>query len=232
MTQPATNAPSPVDAVIFDLDGTLFDTVDDLADALAFALDAEGLPVRTRDEVAAFMGNGVRNLTERCVPEDTPTEKVDAVFSAFLARYAGHCCDRTKPYPGIPELLGELRAAGMACACVSNKADPMVQEICRRGLPGMLDAVTGERHGVPRKPAPDAVNAILGELGFAREQVVYVGDSEVDVATARNAGTRCIACDWGFRTHDWLVDHGAETIVSSPAELGRMLLAARPAPLA
>ncbi len=209
---------------VFDLDGTILNTLDDLADSLNAALAAAGYPLRTRDEVRCFVGNGIRKLMERGVPEGTPTEEIDRVHRLFTAHYNAHCADKTGPYAGIPALLVALRAAGMRTAVLSNKADEAVQKLCARYFPGMFDAVQGERAPFPRKPEPDALYAMLGELGIAREETVYIGDSEVDIATARNAGLAAILVDWGFRDRETLLAAGAESIVSAPEDLEQRLL--------
>ena len=200
--------------ILFDLDGTILNTLDDLAASTNRALAKNGLPTRSTEEVRRFVGNGIRLLIERAVPSNTPLTLTDRVFDDFRADYAEHCADRTLPYDGIPELLRALRASGARTAVISNKADSAVQELIAHYFPGLFDAVVGERPGVRRKPAPDAVLEVLRTLS---------GDSEVDVETARNAGLPCIAVDWGFRSREILLQHGAQTIASSPAELQFLL---------
>ena len=210
--------------VIFDLDGTLLDTLDDLADAVNWALKQEQLPRRTREEVRAFVGNGIRNLIERAVPAGTEAAQTDRVFAGFKARYAGHCADKTRPYPGILELLARLRAEGIRTAVVSNKADFAVQTLCRDYFPGLVDCAVGERAGIPKKPAPDSVQEVLRALKISREQAVYVGDSEVDVVTARNAGMNGILVLWGFRDRQTLERAGAKTFAATAEELCAALI--------
>ena len=210
--------------VIFDLDGTLLDTLDDLADAVNWALKQEQLPRRTREEVRAFVGNGIRNLIERAVPAGTEAAQTDRVFAGFKARYAGHCADKTRPYPGILELLARLRAEGIRTAVVSNKADFAVQTLCRDYFPGLVDCAVGERAGIPKKPAPDSVHEVLRALKISREQAVYVGDSEVDVVTARNAGMDGILVLWGFRDRQTLERAGAKTFAATAEELCAALI--------
>lgn len=204
---------------IFDLDGTILDTLDDLMDSVNFALARSGFPIRTRDEVRQFVGNGIRLLIERAVLANTPAQQIDAVHRAFTERYKAHCADKTKPYDGIPALLIALRQAGCQVAVVSNKADYAVQALCERYFTGLLDAAAGEREGVRRKPAPDTVNQVLSKLDVPREQAVYIGDSDVDIDTARNAGMPCISVEWGFRSRAFLLAHGASRIVSKPQEI-------------
>ena len=204
---------------IFDLDGTILDTLDDLTDAVNAALAASHFPARTREEVRGFVGNGIRLLIERAVPSGTNTAQIDTVFAHFKKYYAAHCADRTAPYAGVRELLQMLRAAGCRVAVLSNKADFAVQTLCARYFDGLLDAAAGERAGVLRKPAPDGVWALLSSLKVSRERAVYIGDSEVDVQTAQNAGLDAILVDWGFRTAAQLRAAGATCIVSDTAAL-------------
>ena len=209
---------------IFDLDGTILDTLDDLADSLNYALEKSGYPVRPRDEVRRFVGNGIRKLIERGVPSGTDAESVSRVHENFTAYYKVHCADKTKPYENIPELLKKLRENGVKTAVVSNKADYAVQDLCVQYFEGLYDAAVGEREGVRKKPAPDSVNAVLEKLGVNRENSVYIGDSDVDVETARNSGMNCIAVDWGFRDRDLLISSGAEIIVSEPMKIAEVVL--------
>jgi phosphoglycolate phosphatase len=205
--------------IIFDLDGTILDTLDDLAGSVNHALTGCGLPERSRDEVRRFTGNGIRNLVERSVPGGTPSDVTDRVFSEFKAYYKEHCADCTKPYDGIPELLHALKGNGCLTAVVSNKADFAVQTLCEDYFKNMFDAVVGEKTGVRKKPAPDTVDAVLSQLHVDRQEAVYIGDSEVDIETAKNASMDCISVDWGFRSHAELIAAGATKIVSSPGEI-------------
>ncbi len=209
---------------IFDLDGTILNTLHDLAASTNAALTALGYPTRSVDEVRRFVGNGIRLLIERAVPAGTPTAQTDEVYRCFMAHYAQHCADTTRPYDGIPELLRALRAAGCRTAVVSNKADSAVQPLCRRYFDGLFDAAVGERPGVRKKPAPDSVNEILRQLAIPRTQAVYIGDSDVDIHTAQNAQMDCISVDWGFRSRAFLVENGASRIVSTPQALQALIL--------
>ena len=209
---------------IFDLDGTILNTLEDLADSLNVALRKAAYPERTLDEVRRFVGNGIRKLIERGVPAGTETADVDRVQKDFMAHYQAHCADKTRPYPGVEELLLALRAAGYRTAVVSNKADVAVKPLCQDYFPGLFDAAVGERPGILKKPAPDSVNEVLRLLNVSREQAVYIGDSEVDVQTAKNAGMAGILVDWGFRSRAFLQEQGAKTIVSSAKELKKLLL--------
>ena len=209
--------------VIFDMDGTILDTLEDLANSLNYALDLFGFPRRTLQEVRRFVGNGIRRLIECGVPAGTAEEKIEEVCKIFSAHYKSHCFERTSPYVGVPEVLQALRDRGVPIAVVSNKADFAVQELCERYFPGVFDVVVGERAAVRKKPAPDSVNAVLEMLQIDRRDAVYVGDSEVDIATAENAAMDCIAVSWGFRDEAVLKAHNAKVIVDEPAKLLKFL---------
>ncbi len=205
--------------VIFDMDGTILDTLEDLCDSVNFALKQHNLPGRTLEEVRAFVGNGIGRLIDLSVPEGTPAETKTSVLEGFKVHYAAHCAEKTKPYDGICELIASLKKNGMKTAVVSNKADFAVQQLCVQYFDGLFDAAMGEREGLRRKPAPDMVEAVLSQLGVEKAQTVYIGDSEVDVNTAKNAGLPCIAVTWGFRDEETLRQVGAEEIVKTVQEL-------------
>ncbi len=204
---------------IFDLDGTLLDTLEDLADSTNYVMRQFGYQERTLKEVRSFVGNGIRKLLERSAPKGTSPEEIDRMFEQFKEYYGAHCADKTKPYDGVMELLASLQKQGVKLAVVSNKADYAVKALCEQYFPGYFDEAVGERTGIARKPAPDTVNEVLRNLQMDKSQAVYIGDSEVDVQTAKNAELDCIAVDWGFRDKEALEDAGAECIVSTPAEL-------------
>ena len=205
--------------IIFDLDGTLLDTLDDLTDGVNFALRSLSMKERSRSEVLSFVGNGNRVLMERSVPEGTDPETSAVALQKFHEYYSCHYADRTRPYDGIDQLLAELKAMGYLLAVISNKVDYAVQDICRIYFDGIFDFAIGDREGIRRKPASDPVDLCLKELNVRAEQALYIGDSEVDLATAANAGVECLSVDWGFRQHEVLVEAGARTIVSSPDEI-------------
>ena len=213
--------------VVFDLDGTLLDTLEDLYLAVNHALADHGMPARTLDEVRLATGNGIALLVARSVPEGCDDELRERVFSDFKSYYGEHAMDHTAPYAGMRGLVGHLRAAGARVAVVSNKADFAVQEIIDATFAGDFDCVMGENEaaGIPKKPARQMVDAAIAAMGGRDGRVAYVGDSEVDVATAANADCDCVACSWGFRGREWLRRAGATTIVDTPAELERVLLA-------
>lgn len=204
---------------IFDLDGTILDTLDDLTDSTNHALTVHGLPRRTRDEVRSFVGSGARLLIERAVPTGCSTDTTNRVFAEFQSYYKAHSNIKTKPYSGIIDALNELKANGIKLALLSNKPDFAVQTLCERYFDGIFSYAAGERAGIPRKPAPDAVNAILESLDADRRHAVYIGDSDVDIETAKNADMFCISVTWGFRDETFLRDSGAMCIVTSPHEM-------------
>lgn len=208
-------------AVIFDLDGTLLDTLCDLCDSTNDALDAIGAPRRTIDEVRSFVGNGIRMLMLRAVPGGDTNPLFDTAMNAFVASYKKNCANKTKPYEGIPELLSELSADGYKLAVVSNKADFAVKMLVCDYFGDVISVAIGEREseGIKKKPAPDTVIAALRELGCEKENAVYVGDSEVDIMTAKNAGMRCISVGWGFRSREELEAAGAKETVAAPEAL-------------
>ena len=184
--------------ILFDLDGTLLDTLADLSDAVNHVLISRGCPVRREEEIRSFIGNGIGKLMERALPEALATPDFEEALAAFKTYYMAHCTAKTRPYDGIPDLLGELKAVGFRLAVVSNKNDAAVKILTEHFFPGLIDASIGQREEVPAKPAPDMVEIALSQLGVNREQTVYVGDSEVDSATAANAGLPLILVTWGF----------------------------------
>ncbi|MGN1144706.1 MAG: HAD family hydrolase [Anaerovoracaceae bacterium] len=208
---------------IFDLDGTLLETLEDLHDSTNHALTSLGLPPRTLDEVRRFVGNGIHKLIERAVPAGSSIETVDQVFEEFKKWYAVHCNDKTHAYDGIEDMLLALRKVGVRTAVVSNKADFGVQTLCKTYFSDLLDVAVGQREGIRLKPAPDSVNEVLRLLDIRREDAVYIGDSDVDIDTARNAGMDCISVTWGFRSREFLREHGAEILADKPAELEQIL---------
>ena len=206
---------------IFDLDGTLLDTLGDLAASVNYAMRMLGMPEHSVDEVRLFVGNGVRRLMERAVPGGAAHPAFEAAFATFRRHYMEHSLDTTRPYEGIPELLQDLKRRGRHTAVVSNKFDAATKELCRHFFPDTIDVAVGEHEaeGIRKKPAPDTVLQALSQLGVGQEGAVYVGDSDVDIQTARNSGLPCISVLWGFRDREFLLAHGAETFVSQPSEL-------------
>jgi haloacid dehalogenase superfamily, subfamily IA, variant 1 with third motif having Dx(3-4)D or Dx(3-4)E len=212
-----------ITTVIFDLDGTLLDTLEDLKKATNYALKVCDMPERTLEEVRRFVGNGVRNLMIRAVPDGEKNPEFERAFAIFKEYYGLHCNDATKAYDGVPQLLKELKNRGYALAIVSNKIDSAVQDLNHRYFP-QVDVAIGDRESMRRKPDPDSVYLALEELGKIREEAVYVGDSDVDLATARNAGLPCISVLWGFRDKEFLIAHGATVFAENPMEILDVLL--------
>ena len=204
-------------AVLFDMDGTLLDTLSDMHDAVNHILAENGWETRSREEVRAFVGNGARKLMERAIPETLAPQRFEAVLADYKDWYQAHNCVRTQPYPGISSMLAALEARGVKTAVVSNKPDATTKALAARFFPGM--PALGQREGVEPKPSPALVMQALAELGADPADAVYVGDSEVDVATARNAGLPLVAVSWGFRGRERLAAAGAEVIVDTAAEL-------------
>ena len=206
---------------IFDLDGTLLDTLGDLAASVNYALRTHGMPEHSIDDVRRFVGNGVRKLMQRAIPDGETNPDFEATFATFRQYYMAHSLDTTRPYDGIPETLAALKARGCRLAVVSNKMMAATQELIRHFFPDTIEVAIGEDEaaGIRKKPAPDTVFAALRQLGVGKEGSVYVGDSDVDIQTAANAVLPCISVLWGFRNRDFLIQHGAKTFISAPSEL-------------
>ena len=214
--------------VVFDLDGTLLNTIDDLADAGNRVCAARGWPQHTVEEYKYFVGNGIPKLVERFSPPQarTPDQLADTL-AAFQADYGAHLRDKTAPYPGIPALLARLKAAGVQLAVFSNKADPLARQVVADYFDAALfDAVRGALPGVPTKPAPQGTLALMQAIGADPAATLYVGDSNVDVDTAHNAGLPCCGVLWGFRTRQELTDAGAEHLAANAEELWNVIVTA------
>lgn len=211
--------------ILFDLDGTLLDTLEDLADAVNHILERHRCPQRTLDEVRLFVGNGLGMLMRRSLPAQYSQTVSDLLAEELRTYYTAHSRIKTAPYAGVRELLETLHAAGAKVAVVSNKADEAVGELCSFYFPGLVDAAVGETAGRRPKPAPDAVELALERLHVDKTDAVYVGDSQVDLDTAKAAGLPCIAVTWGFRSREDLVKAGAETLADSVEALSRLLQA-------
>lgn len=210
-------------AVVFDLDGTLLNTLEDLMDSVNYGLRSYGMPERSLEEIRRFVGNGVQRLVSLAVPQGTGGEEQDKVFAAFKEHYRVHCNDKTNLYPGIRELLKELKDREFPMAIVSNKLQEGVDALTEQYFKEYVKAAIGAREGIRKKPAPDAVLEALRILGVPREQAVFVGDSEVDIATARNAQMDCITVGWGFRTREEQEKAGADCFADAPEEVLRLL---------
>lgn len=205
--------------IIFDLDGTLLDTLDDLADAVNHALQCFGLKTRTKEEVRSFVGNGVVNLMQRAVGEEHLQQS--NILAAFREYYKAHCEDKTKPYDGVMKLLTELKKRGIKTAVVSNKMDSAVKALTKTYFDGLIGDAVGENEaaGIRKKPAPDSLIAVMEKLGADKQSTVYVGDSEVDIQTADNAGVDCISVTWGFKDEPFLIENGGKIFVDDPMDI-------------
>ena len=229
----------PIRAVVFDLDGTLLDTLRDLTDATNASLRKNGLPERSMEDVRRFVGNGIANLLVRAMPgREYPDTLADItgdpekltmhqhLLQDFSDYYEQHCEDNTRPYEGIIILLEQLKKQGIRIAVVSNKADFAVKKLIPVYFGDLVDVAIGEdeAHGIGKKPAPEMVMTALKSLGVTPDQAVYVGDSDVDIRTAKNAGMPCVSVLWGFRSRQFLLQHGASTLIRKPEELQSLLL--------
>lgn len=204
---------------IFDLDGTLLYTLDDLTANTNHAMRVFGLPEHTVEEVRLMVGNGVRKLIERAIPQGTENPKYEEIYQTFINHYLKHSLDTTCPYDGIIDTLAELKRRGKRMAVVSNKYCTATEELCRHFFADYISVAIGESETVRKKPAPDTVNEALKRLGVSKDNAVYVGDSEVDILTAKNSGLPCISVLWGFRSKDFLVENGGTTFICKPEEI-------------
>lgn len=207
------------DTYIFDLDGTLLSTLADLAASCNYALRTNGMPEHSIDDVRGFVGNGVKKLMERAIPNGLSNPLFDKTYADFREHYMHHNLDTTMPYPGVMEMLKNLRNHGKKIAVVSNKFYAATQALCRHFFGDLVDVAIGEREDIRKKPAPDTVNEALRQMNVTREKAVYIGDSDVDVMTAKNSDMPCISVLWGFRDYDFLVEHDATIFISSPLQL-------------
>lgn len=211
--------------VIFDLDGTLLNTLDDLADSTNFALSKFNYPTRTIEEVRQFVGNGVAKLIERAIPEGKNNPNFEKCLAIFKENYAQNMYNKTAPYNGISDMLANLKSKGLKIAVVSNKFDLAVKELCQKYFNGYIDFAAGENEaaGIKKKPAPDTVLEVLKEFNLKPDEAIYVGDSDVDIMTAKNSDMPCISVTWGFRDEKFLLSYGATILIDSPDEIYRHL---------
>ncbi len=211
------------DTVIFDLDGTLLDTLGDLAGSVNFVMSKNGFPAISLDDTRRFVGNGIAKLIESAIPGGLGNPLFEKSLEEFGSHYAQNMEILTKPYPDVIELLKELVKSEYKLAVVSNKIDTAVKALCANYFGEYIQVAIGESAGVARKPAPDSVYKALEELGADKSGTVYVGDSEVDILTAKNAGLPCVSVSWGFRDREVLVANGAGCIIDEPGELLKTL---------
>ena len=207
------------DTYIFDLDGTLLNSIDDLAISCNYALNTFGMPQYSVDEIKSFVGNGVHKLLERSVPNGIENSKFNDVLNLFQKHYLIHNTDHTCPYTGIMDMLSQLKQHGKQVAVVSNKFCKATQELVEHYFGNAVDIAIGESDTIRKKPAPDMVLAAMRQLHATPDTAVYIGDSDVDIQTASNSGLPCISVLWGFRSRPFLIEHGAKTLVSRPADI-------------
>lgn len=210
-------------AVIFDLDGTLLDTLEDLTDSVNAALNPYGCPTKNIEQIRSYVGNGIRNLIIRCVEGGENHPDFEKIFHAFRIHYKANCRNKTKPYSGVMRMLGILKENNIKLAIVSNKADFAVKELNEYYFKEFHMAAIGEREGIARKPSPDTVCEAMRELGVTADQTVYVGDSEVDIKTAANAQIPCISVLWGFRSREILTEHNARYFAETADDVLKLL---------
>lgn len=212
------------DAIIFDLDGTLLNTLEDLANSTNFALTSMGYPQRTIEEIRSFVGNGIEKLIRRALPAYCNEDDFQKALALFKSHYASHCEDNTKPYEGILNLLETLAVRGVCLAVVSNKIDSAVKILCSRFFENLIPIAIGAQEGISKKPSPDMIFSALKQLNISLDRTVYVGDSEVDILTAQKAGMDMICVTWGFRDQAFLQENGAKIFANSPQDLKNLLL--------
>lgn len=211
-------------ALIFDLDGTLLDTLEDLTNAVNHTMSKYGFPGHTIGEIRLFVGNGIKVLIERSLPDGADTPGFNDIFNEFKQYYTANCLIKTHPYPGITELLGKLYEDGYKLAINSNKNQAAVTELNKIFFSGYISTAIGESPEVRRKPAPDSVFKALKDMDCTKENALYIGDSDVDIETARNAGIKCISASWGFRDKDYLEALNPGAVIDTPHELYNHLL--------
>lgn len=211
-------------AAIFDLDGTLLYTLEDLTDSTNFALAKYDYPVCTLEQIRSYVGNGVYKLIERALPDGAQNPDFSVCLETFKNHYKQNMYNKTRPYDGVIKMLEELKSKNIKTAVVSNKFDAAVKELCRNYFAELIDIAVGESENVQKKPAPDGVLKVVKKLGLSSKECVYTGDSEVDIQTAKNAGMDCISVDWGYKNRDFLISNGALLIVSDIKELTQNIL--------
>ncbi len=212
---------------IFDMDGTILNTLDDMTDSLNEILTKYNLPLHTVDEVRFMVGNGIPKLIERAIPDGRSNSQYEKILADFIAYYEEHCAIKTAPYDGVVDCIKTLRAAGIKIAVNTNKVEPAAIALCDDYFPGLFDIISGSRPGMPPKPAPDGIYEILNRAGMDGksdgQRAVFIGDSDVDMQTGMNAGLDVIGVDWGFRGKKFLEEHGAKVIMMNAAELAEHL---------
>lgn len=211
--------------VIFDLDGTLINTLEDLTDSTNFALNYFSYPPKTTAQIKSYIGNGVSKLIERAIPDGKDNKNFEKCLELFKKNYSQNMYNKTHPYQGILNMLKDLKSDGYKIAVVSNKFDIAVKELCNKYFPDLIDFSSGEdeKNGIKKKPAPDTVLKVLNKFNYKNSEAIYVGDSEVDIQTARNCNIKSISVSWGYKTTDFLIQNNAQTIINTPNELIEIL---------
>lgn len=215
---------SAITTIVFDMDGTVLNTLEDLTVSMNYVLSKFGMPEHKLEEYRLFFGNGVGEALRLSLPEGTSEDIIDEMLPVFKEHYDAHCLDKTRPYDGILDVMRKLKLRGYKTAIVSNKIDSAVKELHQRFFGDSVDIAIGEQPGINRKPAPDMVNLALKELGSSKEESVYIGDSEVDFMTAENSGLPCISVLWGFRDKDFLIEQGAYCFAEKPQDIIDILI--------
>lgn len=209
--------------VIFDLDGTLLYSLEDLMNSVNFALAVFGYELRTMEEISSYVGNGVQYLLRQAVPDNISEEDFQLCFECFKDHYSKHCCDKTRPYDGVIEMLKILKAKGVKVGIVSNKYQSAADETCKHYFDGLYDMVLGESDVCRRKPSPDGINIMCEKFGVEKNEAIFFGDSEVDIKTGDNAGVYCVSVLWGYRDRDFLSRNGAKLFVSNPLDITNII---------
>ncbi len=212
-----------IQAIIFDLDGTLLDTLDDLGDSVNHVLEKYHYPQRTKEEIRSFIGNGIKKLIERALPYRIEDNEFEKVFNDFQAYYQIHCLDKTIPYPHILELLKMLKEKNYKTAIISNKSDDKVQVLKKAFFPDLIDLALGTKDFAKTKPNPESTLQLIHDLNVPLSSCLFVGDSEVDIQTAHNANIPCVSVSWGFKSKEALLKNGAQIIIDTPLELIKIL---------
>ena len=209
--------------IIFDLDGTLLYTLEDLTNSVNFTLDLFDYPKRTLEEITSFVGNGVQHLLRKSLPSSISEKDFELCFACFKEHYSKHCCELTHPYDGITDVLKALKDKGLKVGIVSNKFQSAAEDVCEHYFRGLYDSVMGESEICRRKPAPDGINILCDIYNVNKDDCIFFGDSEVDVKTAENAGVFCVSVLWGFRDESFLAMNGAKLFINNPKEILDMI---------
>lgn len=209
--------------VIFDLDGTLLYTLEDLLNSVNFTLDLFDYETCTLEEVSSYVGNGIEQLMRRALPTNISEKEFALCLACFKDHYSKHCCEKTRPYPGMMELLQLLKSRDIKVGVLSNKYQEAAEEVCEHYFAGLYDIVVGESEHCRRKPAPDGINMICEKLNIPKDETLFFGDTEVDVKTGDNAGVYCVSVLWGYRDREFLANNGAHVFVKNPLDIADII---------